>query len=139
MGSAQSQGPRPPKLAQGLEKATDEQLAEVEILGAGFRLHWEALDADLSVRPSRTRSRRDTACRTAHVRTPLGHWRPDRASSGLCGRPKAPQAEPFGWIKAAAGLRQTRHRGLSRVGWMVTLTAAACNLVRLPKLLANAE
>ena len=39
----------PPKLAQGLENATDEQLAEVEILGAGYGLHWEALDADLSV------------------------------------------------------------------------------------------
>jgi transposase len=46
--------------------------------------------------------------------------------------------EPFGWIKAAAGLRKTRHRGLARVGWVVTLTAAACNLVRLPKLLAGA-
>jgi transposase len=46
--------------------------------------------------------------------------------------------EPFGWIKAAAGLRKTRHRGLARVGWIVTLTATACNLVRLPKLLANA-
>jgi transposase len=46
--------------------------------------------------------------------------------------------EPFGWIKSAAGLRKTRHRGLPRVGWIVTLTAAACNLVRLPKLLANA-
>jgi transposase len=44
--------------------------------------------------------------------------------------------EPFGWIKAAAGLRKTRHRGLKRVGWMVTLTVAACNLVRLPKLMA---
>ena len=46
--------------------------------------------------------------------------------------------EPFGWIKAAAGLRRTRHRGLGRVGWVVALTAAACNLVRLPKLLASA-
>ena len=46
--------------------------------------------------------------------------------------------EPFGWIKAAAGLRKTRHRGLARVGWVVTLTAAACNLVRLPKVLASA-
>jgi transposase len=46
--------------------------------------------------------------------------------------------EPFGWIKASAGLRKTRHRGIARVGWMVTLTAAACNLVRLPKLLASA-
>jgi transposase len=46
--------------------------------------------------------------------------------------------EPFGWIKAVAGLRKTRHRGLARVGWMVTLTAAAANLIRLPKLLEAA-
>jgi len=45
--------------------------------------------------------------------------------------------EVFGWIKAA-GLRKTRHRGTARVGWMFTLTAAAYNLIRLPKLLAAA-
>lgn len=39
----------PPKLAQGLEAATEEQLSQVEILGAGSGLHWEALDADLSI------------------------------------------------------------------------------------------
>lgn len=39
----------PPRLAQGLEAATEDQLAQVEILGAGYGLHWEALDADLSV------------------------------------------------------------------------------------------
>jgi hypothetical protein len=39
----------PPHLAQGLEAATEEQLAQVEIFGAGYGLHWEALDADLSV------------------------------------------------------------------------------------------
>src|ERR1700690_1125776 len=39
----------PPALAQGLETATDDQLAQVEILGAGYGLHWEALDADLSI------------------------------------------------------------------------------------------
>jgi len=44
--------------------------------------------------------------------------------------------EVFGWIKSAAGLRKTRHRGIARVGWMFTLTATAYNLVRLPKLLA---
>ena len=44
--------------------------------------------------------------------------------------------EGFGWIKTVGGLRQTRHRGSARVGWLFTLTAAACNLVRLPKLLA---
>jgi hypothetical protein len=39
----------PPRLAQGLEAATEEQLAEVEVLGTGSGLHWEALDVDLSV------------------------------------------------------------------------------------------
>lgn len=45
--------------------------------------------------------------------------------------------EAFAWIKTVGGLAQTRHRGLARVGWMFTLTAAAYNLVRLPKLLAT--
>jgi len=39
----------PPALAQGLESATADQLAEVELLGGGYGLHWEALDADLSI------------------------------------------------------------------------------------------
>jgi hypothetical protein len=39
----------PAALGQGLEAATSEQLAEVEILGAGFGLHWESLDVDLSI------------------------------------------------------------------------------------------
>ena len=46
--------------------------------------------------------------------------------------------EVFGWTKAAAGFRKTRHRGLARVGWMFTLTATAYNLVRLPKLVGVA-
>ena len=46
--------------------------------------------------------------------------------------------EVFGWTKAAAGFRKTRHRGLARVGWMFTLTATANNLVRLPKLVGVA-
>ena len=44
----------------------------------------------------------------------------------------------FGWTKAAAGFRQTRHRGLARVGWMFALTVTAYNLVRLPKLVGAA-
>jgi len=39
----------PPHLAQGLEAASADQLAAVEILGAGHGLHWAALDADFSV------------------------------------------------------------------------------------------
>jgi len=45
--------------------------------------------------------------------------------------------EVFGWVKTSAGLSKTRHRGLDRVGWSFTLTVAAYNLVRLPKLLAT--
>jgi hypothetical protein len=39
----------PPRLAQGLEGASDEELSQVEVLGAGYGLHWEALDADFTV------------------------------------------------------------------------------------------
>jgi len=39
----------PPALAEGLQDATEQQLEQVEVLGAGYGLHWEALDADLSV------------------------------------------------------------------------------------------
>lgn len=46
--------------------------------------------------------------------------------------------ESFGWIKTIAGQRKTRFRGLDRVGWAFTFCAAAYNLVRLPKLLAEA-
>jgi hypothetical protein len=39
----------PPRIMQGLEQATPDQLAEVEILGLGYGLHWETLDVDLTV------------------------------------------------------------------------------------------
>lgn len=38
-----------PELGQGLQNATPEQLAEVEITPSGKGLHWETLDADLSI------------------------------------------------------------------------------------------
>jgi hypothetical protein len=46
--------------------------------------------------------------------------------------------EAFGWMKTVAPMRKTRHRGTTRVGWQFTLTAAAYNLIRLPKLLGAA-
>ncbi|EJL24492.1 Protein of unknown function (DUF3532) [Caulobacter sp. AP07] len=39
----------PARLGQGLEAATDEELAQVVIQGAGYGLHWENLDVDLSI------------------------------------------------------------------------------------------
>ncbi len=38
-----------PWLAQGLRGASAADLAEVEVLGAGFGLHWESLDVDYTV------------------------------------------------------------------------------------------
>ncbi len=46
--------------------------------------------------------------------------------------------EAFGWIKTVAGQDKTKFRGVDRVGWAFTFAAAAYDLVRLPKLLAEA-
>jgi hypothetical protein len=43
--------------------------------------------------------------------------------------------EVFGWMKCIGLLRKLRHRGLERVGWMFTFTAAAYNLVRIRNLM----
>ena len=39
----------PPRLVQGLENATEDEIEEVELLGSGYGLHWEALDVDFTV------------------------------------------------------------------------------------------
>ena len=44
--------------------------------------------------------------------------------------------EPFGWMKTIGGLRKTRHCGRPLVEWFFVLTAAAYNLIRIPKILA---
>ena len=45
--------------------------------------------------------------------------------------------EAIGWIKITGGQARTCYRGLERVRWSFTFTAAAYNLIRLPKLLAG--
>jgi transposase len=47
--------------------------------------------------------------------------------------------EGFGWAKEVAGLAQVKLRGLARVDFAFVLGLAAYNLVRLPKLLAEAS
>ena len=42
----------------------------------------------------------------------------------------------FGWLKAAAGMRQVKQRGRAKVEALFQLGMAASNLVRLPKLIA---
>jgi hypothetical protein len=39
----------PPQLFEELETATPEQLAAVKIVGNGYGLYWEALDADVAL------------------------------------------------------------------------------------------
>ena len=46
--------------------------------------------------------------------------------------------EIFGWFKTVALLRKARFRGLERVGWIFTWTAAAYNLVRMRNLMGAA-
>jgi hypothetical protein len=45
----------------------------------------------------------------------------------------------FGWMKTVGGLRKLRHRGGDLVDWIVTVTAAAYNLIRLRSLLLGAS
>ena len=45
--------------------------------------------------------------------------------------------EIFGWIKTAAGVASVKVRGKPKVDATFTLTLAACNLIRIPKLLAR--
>jgi transposase len=46
--------------------------------------------------------------------------------------------EPFGWMKTIGGMRKARHCGRDLVEWFFVFTAAAYNLVRIPKILAAA-
>ena len=39
--------------------------------------------------------------------------------------------EIFGWLKTVGVLRDTRHRGIQRVGWMFTFSLGAYNLLRM--------
>jgi transposase len=47
--------------------------------------------------------------------------------------------EVFGWMKSIGLLRKLHHRGLERVSWMFTFTAAAYNLVRMRNLMRGAR
>src|ERR1700724_591455 len=71
---------------------------------------------------------------TANRRSAIDRRTTRHSGYAVSGRVRKRIEEVFGWTKAAAGFRKTRHRGLARVDWMFALTATAYNLVRLPKL-----
>ena len=46
--------------------------------------------------------------------------------------------EGLGWMKTIGGMRKPKYRSREKVAWHFSLTAAAYNLIRLPKLMAQA-
>jgi transposase len=81
------------------------------------------------------------ACVTPHVAQKARHSAIDgrttrHAGYALSQRRRKKIEEPFGWAKTVGGMAQTFHRGIDRVRARFTLTMVACNLARLPKLLA---
>ena len=113
---------RPRRMTLGADKAYD-AAAFVTALRAREVTPHIAIDGHLT----KTGKRRRTAIDGRTLR---------HAGYAVSQRLRKRIEEGFAWIKPTAGLDQTRHRGLARVGWMFTLTAAAYNLVRIPKLLA---
>ena len=121
-------GPPPPAAALGmLGRQTGRHRATL-----GADKGYDAQDFAAAVRALNVTPpvARNTARRSAIDRRTTRH--PGYAASQ---RVRTRIEEGFGWIKTTGGFRKTRHRGTARVGWLFTLTAAACNVVRLPKLL----
>ena len=81
------------------------------------------------------------ACVTPHVARKARHSAIDGRTTRHVGYAASQKRrkkieEPFGWAKTVGGMAQTVYRGVERVRARFTLTMAACNLARLPRLLA---
>ena len=81
------------------------------------------------------------ACVTPHVARKARHSAIDGRTTrhdgyALSQRRRKKIEEPFGWAKTVGGMAQTVYRGVERVRARFTLTMAAANLARLPRLLA---
>lgn len=109
---------RPRAITLGADKAYDTQDFVEEL-------------RQLNVRPHVTQNNRNR--RSAIDRRTTRH-----AGYAMSQRIRKRIEEAFGWMKTVAGQRKTRFRGRARVDLAFTFAAAAYNLVRLPKLLAQA-
>jgi transposase len=81
-------------------------------------------------------------CVTPHVAAKARHSAIDGRTTRHAGyavsqRKRKLVEEPFGWGKVVGPIAKTMLRGLERVGAQFTLTMAAYNLARLPRLLAT--
>ena len=82
------------------------------------------------------------ACVTRHVARKLHHSAIDarttrHAGYALSQKRRKKIEEPFGWAKTTGGMAHTVLRGIERVRARFTVTMVACNLARLPRLLAE--
>jgi hypothetical protein len=75
---------------------------------------------------------------TTHRRSAIDARTTRHPGYAVSGRVRKRIEEVFGWSKATAGFRKTRHCGFARVNWMFTLTIISYNLMRLPRLMAAA-
>ena len=78
---------------------------------------------------------------TPHVAQKARHSAIDRRTTRHAGyvasqKRRKKIEEPFGWAKTVGGMAQTMLRGVEKVRARFTLAMAACNLARLPRLLA---
>ena len=60
------------------------------------------------------------------------------AGYGMSQQKRKRVEEPFGWAKTIAGMAKVKVRGLARVRHAFTFAMAAYNLIRMPRLLAEA-
>jgi hypothetical protein len=83
-----------------------------------------------------------TICATSTSRRTLRRTRPTEPRRLTLGYAISQQKrkrteEPFGWAKTIGGLARPMLRGAARLRFKFTLTMAAYDLIRLPKLLGS--
>lgn len=106
---------RPKAISVGADKAYDTEDFVNELRSMNVRAH--------------------VAQNTSGRRSSIDRRTTRHAGYGMSQKIRKRIEEGFGWIKTVGGQRKTRFRGRDRIGWAFAFTAAAYNLVRLPKLL----
>lgn len=104
----------PPGATVGADKGYDAREFLAAVRGAGLVPH--------------------VAQHASHRRSALEEQTSREAGYAVSQRKRKLVEEVFGWLKTVALLRQTRHRGVRRVGWVFTFAVAVYNLVRIRNL-----
>ena len=123
-GGASSTRPGERRLTLGADKGYDVAAFVGELRQMHVTPHIARNDA-----PTKTGRRRRTRIDARTTRHP---------GYALSQRVRKRIEEAFGWAKTIGGLGKVKQRGLGRVGFRFTFAMAAYNLVRLPRLLAEA-